>query len=303
MAEPVAMMVDEDGRVHSQCLHWEGFPSILWDVLRTAGYLIPPRYAGLEFAENGVTQCRVNVTIFPHPLHPEWPALEIEAVGRRLADTWELAAMRALTTFCAQRPEVVTLAPIGLFPAAQDNDPFWLNRVQHSQYLVDFHAQETIETSVRCMNALYRLLTLQSQALEQLTDLAQAYHMMADIRDEQIKELSKDLEDRDAQIGQLEGQVQEQDTLMGERDDMIAHLEEQLHDLSLELEDANEHIQWHHDQNDHPHEEDMEEDEEEPQEIDGISGMDFEGEVPQAPQMGAHSPAHSESSVNDLDDF
>ncbi|RLN07134.1 hypothetical protein C2845_PM11G16050 [Panicum miliaceum] len=115
--------------------------------------------------------------------------------------------MRALTIFCAQCPEAVTLTPIGLFPAAQDNDPFWLNRVQHSQYLVDFHAQKTIETSARCMNTLYRFRTLQSQALVQLTDLAQAYHMMADTRDKQIKELSEELEDRDARIGQLEGQA------------------------------------------------------------------------------------------------
>ncbi|RLM69889.1 uncharacterized protein C2845_PM17G09110 [Panicum miliaceum] len=115
--------------------------------------------------------------------------------------------MRALTTFCAQCPEAVTLTPIGLFPAAQDNDPFWLNRIQHSQYLVDFHAQETIETSVRCMNALYRLQTLQSQALVQLADLAQAYHAMEDTRDEQIKELSEELEDKDIWIGQLEGQA------------------------------------------------------------------------------------------------
>ena len=153
------------------------------------------------------------------------------------------------------------------------------------------------------MNALYRLQTLQSQALVQLTDLAQAYHMMADTRDEQIKELSEELEDRDTRIGQLEGQVQEHDTLMGERDDMIAHLEEQLHDLNLELEDANEHIQWHHDQNAPPDVVAMEEDEEEPQEIDGVSGMDFEGEAPQPPPMGAHSPTRSESSVNNLDDF
>ena len=47
----------------------------------------------------------------------------------------------------------------------------------------------------------------------------------------------------------------------------------------------------------------MVEDEEEPQEIYGVSGMDFEGEALQPPPMGAHSPTHSESSVNNLDDY
>jgi hypothetical protein len=46
MADPVVMVVDEDGRMHSECLHWEGFPSILWDVTSATGYPIPPRYVG-----------------------------------------------------------------------------------------------------------------------------------------------------------------------------------------------------------------------------------------------------------------
>jgi hypothetical protein len=46
-----------------------------------------------------------------------------QGYGHRLADTWETAAMRALTTFCEQHPMEVTLAPIGLFPVVQDDDP------------------------------------------------------------------------------------------------------------------------------------------------------------------------------------
>jgi hypothetical protein len=105
----------------------------------------------------GVTRCQVHMTLLPPPAHPECPVLEIKAMGRRLADTWETASVRALTTFCEQHPVEVTLAPIGLFPAVQDDDPMWLDRVRHMDYLADFHAQETILTSVRCMNALYCL--------------------------------------------------------------------------------------------------------------------------------------------------
>ena len=43
--------------------------------------------------------------------------LAIQAIGHRLADTWELAAMRALTTFYDWHPESITLAPVGLFLA------------------------------------------------------------------------------------------------------------------------------------------------------------------------------------------
>jgi hypothetical protein len=46
MANPVLMVVDKEGHAHSACLHWEGFPSILWGVLSTAGYPNPPLYVG-----------------------------------------------------------------------------------------------------------------------------------------------------------------------------------------------------------------------------------------------------------------
>ena len=47
----------------------------------------------------------------------------------------------------------------------------------------------------------------------------------------------------------------------------------------------------------------MEVDGEEPEEMQGVSGMDFDAVAPQPPPMGVHSPVSSESSVNDLDDF
>jgi len=44
-------------------------------------------------------------------------------------------------------------------------------------------------------------------------------------------------------------------------------------------------------------------DEEEPQDLQGVSELDFEEAAPQLAQMGAHSPVSSEASVNNLDDF
>jgi hypothetical protein len=57
--------------------------------------------------------------------------------------------MRALTTFCEQRPVEVTLAPIGLFPADHNDDPMWLDWLPHMDYLAEFCAQETVLTFVR----------------------------------------------------------------------------------------------------------------------------------------------------------
>jgi hypothetical protein len=42
---------------------------------------------------------------------------------------------------------------------------------------------------------------------------------------------------------------------------------------------------------------------EEPKEIEGVSDLDYDVVVPQRAQMGAHSPARSKSSVNNLEDY
>jgi hypothetical protein len=48
---------------------------------------------------------------------------------------------------------------------------------------------------------------------------------------------------------------------------------------------------------------DMDGNEEDLEEMEGLSNVDYEGEALQPPPMGAHSPMSSESSVNDVDDF
>lgn len=162
MADAILMMVDEEGLVHSTCLNWEGFPSILWEVLNATGYPNPPLYVDKEFVEMGVRQCRVNMIIPQHPLNPGWLAIEIEVIGHCLIDSWKAAAMKALTTFYEQHPLEVVLAPAGLFSAVNEGDPLWLDRVAHLGILAGLDPVETITLSVRCMNALSHLKTLQS---------------------------------------------------------------------------------------------------------------------------------------------
>jgi hypothetical protein len=94
---------------------------------------------------------------------------------------------------------------------------------------------------------------------------------------------------------------------MGERDAMIEFLEDQIHDLNIELDDANEHIAMHHAQEEAqdapPDVMDVDGNEEDLEEMEGVSNMDYEGEAPQPLLMGAHSAMSSESSINELDDF
>jgi hypothetical protein len=100
--------------------------------------------------------------------------------------------------------------------------------------------------------------------------------------------------------------VQTLETTVGEHKEMIELLEEQIHDLNIELEDANGHINMHHARQAALHVPpdvmDINSDKE-PEEIEGVSNLDYDIVAPQPALMGAHSPACSESSVNNLDDY
>ena len=111
------------------------------------------------------------------------------------------------------------------------------------------------------------------------------------MRYEQIRDL-------DAHIGQLEGQVEERDALLDERNADFALLEQQFTAQQIQLDNALDHIEVLEAQQAQP-----EAMEEEPQEVQGISGLDTIYGVPMPPSQGAHSPVRSESSVNNLDDF
>ena len=76
----------------------------------------------------------------------------------------------------------------------------------------------------------------------------------------------------------------------------------------MELANANEHLQEHHDELNAIHALEMQQDElmaqeEEPEEIEGFSSMDYEEASPQPPVGDAHSPVLSFASMGNLDDF
>ena len=112
--------------------------------------------------------------------------------------------------------------------------------------------------------------------------------------------------DRDFQITELQGQVQALQTTGAEHVARMEFLDEQIGELNMEIDNVQEQLQLQQMQQDALHAPpdvmDVDE-EEEPEEIEGYSDIDFEEADPQPAQWGAHSPVASESSVNNLDDF
>ena len=126
-------------------------------------------------------------------------------------------------------------------------------------------------------------------------------HLTVQLRDEQLQEASAELEGRAALIAQLHGQVHElQDTVL-DRDATINFLEDQFHDMQLDLDEAQgqlHELQHAQDALHAPPDEMQVDGEDEPQEIQGVSEVDFEEQAPQPVQVETHSPAASEASVN-----
>jgi hypothetical protein len=136
MAAPANTFWDQEGHFHTNGLHWEGFPRLLWESLSMFHYTEPPLYDGVEYREEGVPRCRVKMIIPQHPFRSLWPPIEVEVVGYRLVDTLETAALEAIKLFCNQHPIEVAAYPIGLFPTIDPGNSDWDFRTDHHGHLL-----------------------------------------------------------------------------------------------------------------------------------------------------------------------
>jgi chromosome segregation ATPase len=144
-----------------------------------------------------------------------------------------------------------------------------------------------------------------------LTGIAQSHYRNADRQVTQIVELQALVTEkeeiiaaRDETILHGEDQINESDAIITQRNTIIEFLQEQIHDLILEVDDAHAHINELQQQPVPPalpvapeaEEEDLEE-------IEGVSDLDSEHGDPEPHPQPNHSSSGSQSSVGDLDNF
>jgi hypothetical protein len=309
MAAPSNAFWDQEGHFHTNALHWEGFPRLLWESLSLFHYTEPPQYNGIEYREEGVPRCRVKMIIPQHPFRSSWHPIEVEVVGYRLVDTLETAALEAIKLFCTQHPAEVAAYPIGLFPTIDPGNLEWDFRTDHLGHLLGDLAEETVRIITRFMDVQHHYQMLLRHGMSQLTSVAQSHYRNADHQVTQIEELQalvtqKDeiIAARDETILHREDQINESDHIITQRDTVIEFLQAQIHDLILEADDAQAHIEELQQQPILPAIPIIpEEEEEDPEEIEGVSEIDSEhGDPVLSPY---HSPSGSQSSIGNFDDF
>jgi hypothetical protein len=309
MAAPSNAFWDQEGHFHTNGLHWEGFPHLLWESLSLFHYTEPPQYDGVEYREEGVLRCRVKMIIPQHPFRSSWHPIEVEVVGYRLVDTLETAALEAIKLFSAQHLAEVAAYPIGLFPTIDPGNLEWDFRTEHLGHMLGDLAEETVHNITRFMDVQHHYQILLRHSMSQVTFAAQSHFQNADRQVTQIVELQamvtqKDeiIAARDETILRREDQINESDHIITQRDTVIEFLQAQIHDLILEADDAQAHLEELQQQPILPARPIIpEEEEEDPEEIEGVSEIDSEhGDPVLSPY---HSPSGSQSSVGNFDDF
>jgi hypothetical protein len=201
--------------------------------------------------------------------------------------------------------------PIGLFPAIDSSDPEWNFRIAHYGHMLGDSAEETLRGTIRFMNVQHHYQILLRRSMGQLTGIAQGHYRNADRQVTQIVELQalatekeEIITARDETILHREDQINESDAIITQRDTIIEFLQEQIHDLILEVDDTHAHIDELQQQPIPPAVPVVPEGgEEDPEKIEGVSDLDSEHGDPEPNPQLDYSSSGSQSSIGDLDDF
>jgi hypothetical protein len=283
MAAPPNIFWDPARHLHTNALHWEGFPRLLWESLRSFGYTDPPQYDAMEYQEEGIYRARVKMTIPQHPQRSQWQPIEIEVMDYRIVDTIEGAALEAIYVFCNQHPREVAGQPVGLFATTDPNESEWNLRVIPESHGLEGSPEEALRGMMRFMNVQYHYQSLLRREMGQLVNAARSLHREATRHITQVDQLRALVIEKDGIIAtqnetihHKEDQINESDATITECNTIIEFLQEQIHDLILEVDDANAHINELQQQPVPPVVPAPEEEEEDPEEIEGVSEIDSE---------------------------
>jgi hypothetical protein len=248
------------------------------------------------------------MTIPPHPSRSQWQPIEVSMMGYRIVDTIEAAALEAIYAFRNQHPGEVVGQPIGLFATTDHSESEWNLRVIPESHRLEGSSEEALRGMMRFMNVQYHYQSLLRREMGQLVNAARSLHGEATRHITQVDQLRTLVIEKDGIIAtqnetihHREDQINESDATITQSNTIIEFLQEQIHDLILEVDDANAHINELQQQPVPPAVPAPEEEEEDPEEIEGVSEIDFEhGDPVITPH---HSSSGSQSSVGNFDDF
>jgi hypothetical protein len=177
----------------------------------------------------------VKVKIPMCPAHPTWEEWEVKAQGLNLADTMQKAALEALTTFCEKHADLIASTAAKVIPLPKQHSG---HGIEHEAFLSaqDDHHSPELDTSVRFSKAMYD--TYQVMFGESMFYRHQVYRQQvngAEAITQELKEaratiayLKKKRHKDKATIQELSEVIHEQNFLLQHNDKYMLDLENQL---------------------------------------------------------------------------
>jgi len=207
------VIVDTEGWAHSNALHTGHFPRLLWQMLRAFDYTEPPQYSGHESSLLGTECCQMIVKIPACPARLEWDSWQLTVYGRKLADSWEIAARKAIEEFSEKHSAEIMDTPYSVIPLKDETTQAYQDRVNRNMnYMMpDYNVKTALSFSyssrlinmyeqLREENAIWRSKAREAHIHEQNMIGAQnkikTLKVKSRARKIRIQELHEELENR-----------------------------------------------------------------------------------------------------------
>lgn len=232
---------------HTEALHHSGMPCLLWSVLRAFGCHQPPSHVGRMYHDVTGSSCTVHLCIPAKITYPYIDAWMVTSKVNNFPETWDMAALKRVTTFCENNRDVPA-TPFALLPVREpENNPAWRFRMSRVQDATSISFNPDVV--VPCYYAT-EVFSLYERREHEVKALFMGLRYGIEHRNESIAEREQQISDKDARIAECEQQVNEKNAQIAaleqqnaNQDEQIAELQEELgdaqeiiHDLELELE-------------------------------------------------------------------
>ena len=272
MASFTHVIVDNEGWAHSNALHTGHFPRLLWQMLRAFDYTEPPQYSGHESSLLGTERCQMIVKIPACPARLDWDSWQLTVYGRKLADSWEIAARKAIEEFSEKHNAEVIDTPYSVFPLRDETTQAYTDRVNRNLNIMmpDYSVRTALSFSYSsALSNMYEQLREENAICRSKAREAHLHEQHMIGTQDKIKTLKAKSRARKIRIQELQEELEN-------RTQMVQHLEGQLQQAQEWIEDAQAQVQAAAEMEADAAEEEPEEEEEEedPEEIEGVSGVE-----------------------------
>src|SRR5438105_2186864 len=278
MANHVASWEDEEGWTHSNCPDGYNFPKMLCDLSRYLAHSQCPEYAVKMVTENEAQVYQAYIYLPPHPEGAQM----IREIAPTLREAFEAVALEALAELCERHSVQLKDAPAAFLPIHYQADQPWrfrrLQMLEHQEHIAAHLARyERDITGAQLATTAEYALNVFNLQIHQKLEIQRLKHQVGQLRAanttlvEQVEAAQDQNADLQITVAELNNQLQHMLINDG---------------INMQLE-VNA----------------VEEEEEEPTEIQGESGvasgfLDEPTHVEGAQVIPAHELSDEESSVN-----